>query len=205
MKLFKSISLYLKDLRFSGLFTKYFILLFVVLILPVSIINVIYQSYQQKNLQERLIQNNEQSLNHVYSAADSAFSSSRNVIYRIAWQQDVNYLAIQDHVAKDNEKGNSLKDTFRIIKMSNEYLDSVGVWLPKSNMVVANSGLFPIEEYADLGWMDLYQHAASDKIVYGVRRQNGVYPYLLTYLYPIGNIGGYDLGTVFINIDLESL
>lgn len=205
MKLFKRIPSYLKDLRFSSLFAKYFILLFVALVLPVTVINLVYQNAQRKSLQERLIQKNEQSLSYVKSSVDSVFASSKNKIYSISKLTEVTFLATRETVEDSDEKVNTLESICSTIKRSNVYLDSVGVWFPKSNRIVSSQGSYPLEKYGDTGWQELYQRISVDKIGYEVRRKNDTYPYLLTYLCPIADSRGYHLGAVFINIDLEGL
>lgn len=87
MNFFKKMLNYLKNLQFSRMLVKYFLILLLVLILPVTCINGIYQYYQQKSQEERLIQNNEQSLKQIYNVADSVFVSAKNLLYSLGVSQ----------------------------------------------------------------------------------------------------------------------
>lgn len=59
--------------------------------------------------------------------------------------------------------------------------------------------------YDDLGWKSLYDSFSGRQIVCETRKKYDIYPYLLTFLFPISSSKEIDFGAVFINIDLEKL
>lgn len=205
MNFFKKMLNYLKDLQFSRMLVKYFLILLLVLILPVTCINGIYQYCQQKSQEERLIQNNEQSLKQIYNVADSVFVSAKNLLYSLGVSQNMQYLATSYQIENDNDKAQSLEETFSLIKKSNNYMDSIGAWFKRSDMTVSNRGVMSLETYDDLGWKPLYDSFSGRQIVCETRKKHDIYPYLLTFLFPISSSKEIDFGAVFINIDLEKL
>ena len=52
---------YLKDYRFSSILLKYFLLLFICLVLPVTVLNSWYGKQQRKRLYEEFVKRNEMS------------------------------------------------------------------------------------------------------------------------------------------------
>ena len=205
MKRLKKNFSYLKDFQFSRMLVKYFLILFLALVLPITCFNGLYQNLQEKNFQKKLIEKNEELLEQVYNSADAVFTSSKNILYSLVQQQDIKYLSVGDSIEDSSEKAALLADTFGIIKRANNYMDSMGVWFRKSNIVVSNLGYTSLSKYSDQGWRQLYELREKNRISYEVRKKNGIYPYLLTFLYPLEVTGENDSGAVFVNIDMERL
>lgn len=201
----KEFTAYLKNLQFSRMLIKYFLLLFIILVMPVTVINSVYQTYQEKIFEQRMIEKNEESLLQVYNSANSVFVAAKNLLYSIAHQSDVQYLAIKDSVDQYTNKTTLLAETFEIIKKSNDPVDSIAVWFSQSDQVISNQGLSSLEDYADRGWEELYEGSMEKRIVHMTRKKNGVYPYLLTFLYPITGNGKNHFGAAIVNVDLERL
>lgn len=69
---------YLKDHRFSKILLKYFLLLFVCLVLPVNIMNIWYGKQQRTRIYEELVKRNEDALDQSYNSVHSILLSAKN-------------------------------------------------------------------------------------------------------------------------------
>ena len=204
MKKLKRVSAYLKEVQFSRILIKYFLILFIVLVLPIIGFNELYQYEKEKEFQERMIEKNEQSLSQTYSMVNSTILAVKNTVYNIAQNKDVKYVSTKAYFEED-ENINNLMDMFNIIKVSSDYLNTVGVWLTKSQSVVTSGGVILKEVYDDAAIFDLYENMEGNRIKYVVRKKNDVYPYFLTIACPINVGSGSNSGMAFINIDMEKL
>ena len=197
---------YLKDYRFSSILVKYFLMLFLILVFPVMIVNVWYRNVLQENLQEELILRNEASLNQSFNNVNSVILSLENLAYSIAHEDTALILSMQsDFVKNQEEKWFSLQDTLSVVKTSNACVDSVCVWLKESDMLVTANGIMSWKDYSDQECIALYEQDMPARVVVCSRKKHGVYPNLLTILYPINRNGLGNYGAVVINIDVEKL
>lgn len=199
---------YLKDHRFSSILLKYFLLLFVCLILPIIILIIWYGNQTRENLREELIRRNEASLQQSYDNVNSVMTSAKNLAYSLSADNLVQYLAIKDSVSVDNSNNlNNLCGTISLLEMANEYIDSVCIYFRNADEIASKQGCFSREKYQDSECFDFYSTDMSNRTTVHIRKKNGKYPYLITILCPISvnQHSNYNNGAVAVNIDVEAL
>lgn len=197
---------YLKDYRFSSILVKYFLLLLICLVLPVTALSAWYGNQMRKNLEEEMIKRNVTSLEQVYNHMNSIMLSAKNLAHSLSRGNGVLYLTTREYIMPENtEDLDEIKNILTITKNASDYIETVCVYFRKSNTFVTNSGSYKYDEYSDKECLELYSDNMSNRIVFQARKLHGKYPYLLTILYPI--IDGVDnnLGAVIININVEKL
>lgn len=202
----KRIVTYLKDYRFSSILIRYFLLLFICLVLPVTVLSVWYGNQMRKNLEEEIIKRNEASLEQVHDNVNSIILSAKNLAYSLSVSEEVRYLCVRTDVktetSGDLEKLYSMLGVFR---NASDYLDSVCVYLQKSDTFISNHGVLAYDEYEDSECLEMYSEEMPGRTVFWSRKKNDKYPYLLTVLYPISVSKDGNLGAVVVNIDVEKL
>lgn len=202
----KQILTYLRDYRFSSILLKYFLLLFICLAVPITVLNMWYGNRIQTNMQEEIVRRNEASLEQAYGSVNSAIQSSKNMAYSISVQDSVQYLAFKKSVGTDTT-GNTeeLMNMFPIVRTANEYIDSMCIYFEKSEEIISDQGIYSYESYPDKACLELYSDDMKQRAVLQARSKNDKYPYLLTVLYPISAGNSKNVGAVVINIDVEKL
>ena len=97
----KRVWAYLKDYRFSSILLKYFLLLFICLVLPVSALGIWYAGRLKDNIREEIFKRNEESLRQAYINVNSVILSVKNLAYSFSVNDSVQYLAVRPSVSND--------------------------------------------------------------------------------------------------------
>ena len=197
---------YLKDYRFSSILLKYFLLLFICLVLPVTVLNTWYGKQQRKRLYEEFVKRNEASLEQAYSNVYSVILSTKNLAYSLSVNNNVKYLAYRPSVSGDiTNNRESVKDMLSVIKNANAYMDSIYIYFYNSGEVVSDQGVSGYEVFQDKEALALFSKDMPARNILLSRIKKNKYPYLLTVLYPVRIGGGGSMGLVAVNLDVEKL
>lgn len=197
---------YLKDYRFSRILLKYFLLLFICLVLPVTILNVWYGRQQRESIYQELLKRNETSLEQAYSNVHSVILSTKNLTYSLSVNPNIQYLTSRNKVSTDNT-GNldSLMDMLRVIRNANSYIDSIYIYFDHASEVVSDSGAISYGDFRDREALEDFSRDMEKRNLLKPRIKNGRYPYLLTVTYPISVSKENSAGLVAVNLDVEKL
>lgn len=197
---------YLKDYRFSSILLKYFLLLFICLVLPVTVLNTWYGKQQRKRLYEEFVKRNEASLEQDYSNVYSVILSTKNLAYSLSVNNNVKYLAYRPSISGDiTNNRESVKDMLSVIKNANAYMDSIYIYFYNSGEVVSDLGVSGYEVFQDKEALVLFSKDMPARNILLSRIKKNKYPYLLTVLYPVRIGGGGSMGLVAVNLDVEKL
>lgn len=197
---------YLKDYRFSSILLKYFLLLFICLVLPVTVLNSWYGKQQRKRLYEEFVKRNEMSLEQAYSNVYSVILSTKNLAYSLSVNNNVKYLAHRPSVSGDiTNNRESVKDMLSVIKNANAYVDSIYIYFYNSGEVVSNLGVSGYEVFQDKEALALFSKDMPARNILLPRIKKNKYPYLLTVLYPVRVGGSGSMGLIAVNLDVEKL
>lgn len=197
---------YLKDYRFSSILLKYFLLLFICLVLPVTVLNTWYGKQQRKRLYEEFVKRNEASLEQAYSNVYSVILSTKNLAYSLSVNNNVKYLAYRPSISGDiTNNRESVKDMLSVIKNANAYMDSIYIYFYNSGEVVSDLGVSGYEVFQDKEAFALFSKDMPARNILLSRIKKNKYPYLLTVLYPVRIGGGGSMGLVAVNLDVEKL
>lgn len=197
---------YLKDYRFSSILLKYFLLLFICLVLPVTVLNTWYGKQQRKRLYEEFVKRNEASLEQAYSKVYSVILSTKNLAYSLSVNNNVKYLAYRPSISGDiTNNRESVKDMLSVIKNANAYMDSIYIYFYNSGEVVSDLGVSGYEVFQDKEALALFSKDMPARNILLSRIKKNKYPYLLTVLYPVRIGGGGSMGLVAVNLDVEKL
>lgn len=197
---------YLKDYRFSSILLKYFLLLFICLVLPVTVLNTWYGKQQRKRLYEEFVKRNEASLEQAYSNVYSVILSTKNLAYSLSVNNNVKYLAYRPSISGDiTNNRESVKDMLSVIKNANAYMDSIYIYFYNSGEVVSDLGVSGYEVFQDKEALALFSKDMPARNILLPRIKKNKYPYLLTVFYPVRIGGGGSMGLVAVNLDVEKL
>lgn len=197
---------YLKDYRFSSILLKYFLLLFICLVLPVTVLNSWYGKQQRKRLYEEFVKRNEMSLEQAYSNVYSVILSTKNLAYSLSVNNNVKYLDYRPSVSGDiTNNRESVKDMLSVIKNANAYVDSIYIYFYNSGEVVSNLGVSGYEVFQDKEALALFSKDMPARNILLPRIKKNKYPYLLTVLYPVRVGGSGSMGLIAVNLDVEKL
>lgn len=203
----RRVTMYLRDYRFSSILLKYFLLLFVCLVLPVVGMNVWYGRQMRENMNQEILKRNEASLMQASSNVNSVILSMKNLAYSLSANANVKYLASISSASGDaTENWNSLSEMLSVLGTANDYIDSIYVYFANSGSVISQSGLSGYEEFKDKEALNNFSSDMPPRIVMSARIKNNQYPHLLTLQYPIKiTRNSSDVGLVVVNIDVEKL
>lgn len=197
---------YLRDYRFSSILLKYFLLLFICLVLPVTVLNMWYGKQQRERIYQEFIKRNEASLAQAYGNVYSAILSAKNLTYSLSVNSSVKYLASRSSVSGDSTYNReSLTEMLSMIKNANAYMDSIYIYFSSSDEVVSNLGVSGYEDFQDKEALDLFSEDMPRRNALLSRIKKNKYPYLLTVLYPVSTIRDSNNGLVAVNLDVEKL
>ncbi|MCM1224896.1 MAG: hypothetical protein NC548_61650, partial [Lachnospiraceae bacterium] len=197
---------YLRDYRFSSILLKYFLLLFICLVLPVTGVNMWYGNQQRERIYQEFIKRNEASLSQAYGNVYSVILSAKNLAYSLSVNSSVKYLASRASVSGDfSGNRESLTEMLSMIKNANAYMDSIYVYFSHSNEVVSNLGVSDYEDFQDREALASFSADMPRRNSLLPRIKKNKYPYLLTVLYPVSISRDSNTGLVAVNLDVEKL
>ncbi|NJP41248.1 histidine kinase [Oscillospiraceae bacterium HV4-5-C5C] len=202
----RNIWTYLKDYRFSSILLKYFLLLFLCLVLPITVVEMWFSRQQKEQVYEEIIKRNEASLAQGYSSVYSILKSSKNLSYSLSANEDIRYLAVQSaHTPDSVSRRDSLTDMLAVSCSANSYIDSIYIYFANTDMVVTNLGSTPFESFEEKDIFSLFSSDMPKRNILLSRIKRGWYPYLLTVLYPVDDGRGGEVGLVAVNLDVEKI
>lgn len=197
---------YLRDYHFSSLLLKYFLLLFICLVLPVALLNVWYRERQREQGYQEFIKKNETSLAQAYDNVHSVILSAKNLAYSLSVSNNVKYLASRPSISGDfTNNRESLTEILSMIKNVNVYMDSIYIYFSNSQEIVSNLGVSDYGDFQDKEALGLFSTDMSMRNIVLSRIKKNKYPYLLTVLYPVSISKGSNIGLVAVNLDVEKL
>lgn len=206
---FKQALAYLKDYRFNSILVKYFLLLLICLVLPVAALSIWYGNQMRKNLEEEMIKRNETSLEQVYENVNAIIRSAKNLAYDLTESDVVRFLSVtsylEPHRSDNQDDLNDLSNILSACRSASDYVESICVYLHKSNSFITDQGVFNFAEYQDKECLEMYSENMPNRAVFQPRKKNNKYPYLLSILSPISLGKNSNAGAVIINIDVERL
>ncbi len=191
---------------FSWILIKYFLLLFICLILPVFFLGDYYMRKTKENLYEELIMHNERILEQVYENVDAVISSAKNMAYGLTINDSVQFLTHRDSIEDDNT-GN-LESLIGIISTINDfgdYLDSVYIYFDNSKEIVSDLGCSHWSELEDRDVLDYFSSDMPKTTFMINRKKNNHYPYLISIICAIRSSNKEVTGMVVVNIDSRKL
>lgn len=197
---------YLKDYRFSSIMVKYFLLLFLCLMVPMAVLSIWYGNKLKDNMREEMIKINEAALNQAYDNVNSIILSMENLAFSLSVSDEVQALAVKSDVKAENAAySKNLQSTLSLLCGANEYIESLCVYFRKSDGIVYDMGTCYLNEYDDQESLQMYKRDMPKKTVLWARKFKDKYPYLLTILFPINVSSIGNDGVAVININVEKL
>jgi len=197
---------YFKDHRFNSILIKYFLLLFICLLLPMIALGMWYGNRMKETMQIEMQKKNDILLARAYDNVNSVISSVKKLSYSLSTNQDIKDLIIVDSIKYDTtDSFNNISSTLGVIKQAYEYIDSIWIYFKKSDKVLSELGALSRKEYSDKEGMAIPFMDIPDRITFQATKKYGSYPYLLTIYCPIYSADHSDLGMTIINIDVEEL
>ncbi len=197
---------YLKDYRFSRILVRYFLLLFVCLVLPATGLSFWYGRQLRENTRQEILRRNEASLVQAYDNVNSVILSVKNMASSLSRNSNVQYLATRASVNDDTTGTlDSLIEMLALIRNANDYIDSIYLYFAEPQEVVSELGVSGYGEFQDKEVLDAFSSDMPERIELLPRIKNNHYPYLLSILYPVSLGRGNNAGLVAINIDVEKL
>lgn len=202
----RNVKRYLRDYRFKSILIKYFLLLLITLVLPITGLNIYYAKKNLALLRKEAVMNNEASLEKACNNVELIWTSMKNTAYSIGQIDELKYIAYsKDNSSYINEL-NVVTNIISVLQVSNQYIDSIYVYMPITDKIITEDGMLPITAFGDNGWLELCEQLSQNRTLLVNRKKKETYPYLITILYPIFNDKEKgSLGTVIINIDVEKL
>ncbi len=197
---------YLKDYRFSSIWLKYFLLLLICLVLPVSVVSIWYGKQMRQNVFDELMRQNEYSLEQSYDNVNSVILSAKNLIYSLAVNNAVQYVATRTALENDStDNPENMLSMLSLVRRANNYIDSIYLYFDRSNMVATDHGLEKYEVFSDKDIFEQFTREESQQVTMIPRIKRQHYPYLLSICYPLPAEKGKSNGVAVVNIDVEKL
>lgn len=205
-KYIKDVPVYLKDYQFNKILLRYFILLFICLLLPVTVFELWYNRQIRHITQKEIMIRNEASLERRVNNVYSVLLSAKNLAYTLSNNSNVQFLSFNLDIADEVKKQeNELKELLSTLMSANEYFDSIYIYLENSEKVISESGITHYDEFVDKDIFDLLSLSSSKGVSIISRSKYNYYPYLICVSYPVCVAGEGNVGQVVVNIDKEAL
>lgn len=194
--------------RFSMILLRYFLLLFLCLVLPVVGVSSWYGRQIRNNVQTELIRQNEASLQQVYNTVNAILRSVKNATYSISVNENVQHIAAINAMGSDSSSNlRSTMNMLSIVQAANDYIDSAYIYLDSTEEIVTRTGAMSnLKLFNDIEILQVYNEDLPFRATTIPRIRENHYPYLLTFLHPIRlDSSRANVGMVVLNVDAEKL
>ena len=158
---FKDVSNLIKQFKWSSLLTRYFKTFFLILILPVSLINIFVYSSLKSNVNKEIESYVKQSSQIVANTVNTSLNSFYN--NHILYLDDIN---VQNYLSADISDVTSvnffpeiseIRDKMNLHILSSSYLNSIYLYSFKNDYVISNSSGNLKNYFGDIGWLKEYE------------------------------------------------
>ena len=198
---------YLRDYRFQSLLIRYFAISILFITLPMVVLNIAYGRYLSSNAREDMFKSNQTSMRDSVEELNACLQSMKNMAYSMTKIPALDYLKVQtqDVVVADQFYLRTIYASNQVIRNSYWYVESLYVYLEKSDVLVRNTALASPSTPKDTMWRSLYDDLHTPEGSVRVRYVENRYPYFITILCPITGYDQEKCGAVVFNINAVEL
>ena len=198
---------YLRDYRFQSLLIRYFAISILFITLPMVVLNIAYGRYLSSNAREDMFKSNQTSMRDSVEELNACLQSMKNMAYSMTKIPALDYLKVQtqDVVVADQFYLRIIYASNQVIRNSYWYVESIYVYLEKSDVLVRNTALASPSTPKDTMWRSLYDDLHTPEGSVRVRYVENRYPYFITILCPITGYDQEKCGAVVFNINAVEL
>ena len=158
-------------------------------------------------MQTELQNTNASLLERHYSTFNATLISMKRLTFSLSNRSSLQFIATRGDTSSDNALlyRRSISETIASVQTAYDYIDSIYVYLKKSDQVITRDGVTALADFSDTNWLEFYSAADENRTTVRTRAKRGNYPYLITMLHPISFYTDENLGAVILNIDAERL
>lgn len=198
---------YLRDYRFQSLLIRYFAISILFITLPMVVLNIAYGRYLSSNAREDMFKSNQTSMRDSVEELNACLQSMKNMAYSMTKIPALDYLKVQtqDVVVADQFYLRTIYASNQVIRNSYWYVESIYVYLEKSDVLVRNTALASPSTPKDTMWRSLYDDLHTPEGSVRVRYVENRYPYFITILCLITGYDQEKCGAVVFNINAVEL
>ncbi len=198
---------YLRGYRFQSLLIRYFAISILFITLPMVVLNIAYGRYLSSNAREDMFKSNQTSMRDSVEELNACLQSMKNMAYSMTKIPALDYLKVQtqDVVVADQFYLRTIYASNQVIRNSYWYVESIYVYLEKSDVLVRNTALASPSTPKDTMWRSLYDDLHTPEGSVRVRYVENRYPYFITILCPITGYDQEKCGAVVFNINAVEL
>lgn len=200
---FKDVSYFIKQFKWSSLLTRYFKTFFLVLILPVSLINIfVYTSLKSnvnKEIESYIKQSNQMVANTINTSLNNFYNN------HLLYHDDIN---VQKYLSADISDITSanihttiteIREKMNLHILSSSYLDSIYLYSFKSDYAISNTYGNQKEYFEDTGWIEEYKKHNKSFFLASQKSANGNH---VSVCYELTNYNN-PVGIIVFNFDLQ--
>lgn len=207
LKIKQEIKKYIKDYKFNSLFFKNLVLLFLLIIVPVSG-TVIITYYSYNNMQQNEIKAYNQSIiSDIMLNLDSVIRAGKTQLIYIGFNSNVElYMYDTEEITQLNYKIKNISELIRLPVVSKDFVDSIYIKSDKSNKVITGEGL---SDYSTFSEREVFEHYKKKKedsaeICLTTNTRTG-YPKNQISLFQDIRYGTASTGTIVMNLKINEL
>lgn len=194
----------IKQFKWNSLLVKYFRTFFLILILPISILNIfIYTSLQsgtRKDIENFAFQSNSIVVNTLNTALNSFYN---DYLYYTDDASVFRYLSADEKTVTSIDFFQYIADIrskMILHTQSSPYLNSIYLYSFKNNYIISNSSGNPVDYFYDTAWLDHYN---KTKKSYYISPQITEFDDHISVCYELSDHSG-TMGIIVFNLDLQS-
>lgn len=189
-------------LRNNSVVFRNFIKMFIVCIMVFALVFVAVYIFATDYAQKNAIENNKSSLDKVAELSDIIFKQMEYVATGLAVDPTVNMLMgnyERPYLTKNrlDSLEAEMKSFLLTYKSAYEYVDSIYIYSSSNRKIFNGTVIESIDEFADDEWIKKIESSGGADFTYFPRKQNGIYPYYITFIKRINN---YSFIVVNINV-----
>ena len=200
----RSFSYFLKTYGLNSIFLKNLVKILIVFLVPILIIVFLCYNYFTASLKRNIDNESVKNICTVTAVIDNIILETKQNTVQLSLNNTV-MLFMQD--ADYNPQLSYDEDIQRTINgITNiySYISSVYVFSETNNNIITNNEVSATEYFRDNNWLESYNRATTDDLIFIQRKKNDNYPYFFTVIKPVFS-GSKKNGAVIVNLNIDNL
>lgn len=200
----RSFSYFLKTYGLNSIFLKNLVKILVVFLVPILIIVFLCYNYFTASLKKSIDSESVKNMCTVTAVIDNIILETKQNTVQLSLNNTVKLFMQDADYNPQLSYDEDIQRTINSITNIYSYISSVYVFSETNDNIITNTEVLSTENFRDKDWLDYYNRATTDDLIFIQRKKNDNYPYFFTVIRPVFS-GSKKNGAVIVNLNIDKL
>ena len=198
-----SIFKYLTSYKTNSIIVKNFVTILFIVIIPMTILFMGLYISHFRSSEQQLSASYRQQISNTATSFDNIYAEMKLYIYILSQNPDIiDFMSAEEPEVYTKADYNSIMSTSNLFY---KYIESIYLYSAENRYIISGAYNDTIEKFPDKSWLSSYSHTYSNELIVTPRKISDKYPYCLSFMLPVFNELGKNIGAIIVNLNVETL